>query len=70
MFRYCRTKRMVLSLSMTGNVREQVVCLCSSDEVYLSWSHTFHKNSNYARFKVTTALMNRLMEIVLQYRHV
>jgi hypothetical protein len=58
MFGYCRTKQLVLSLSMKANVREQLVCFCSSDELHLTWSHTFHKNSNYARFKVTTALMN------------
>jgi len=44
---------------MNGIVREQLVCLGSCNEVHLTWSQTFHKNSNYARFEVITALMNR-----------
>jgi len=50
---------------MKGNVREQLMCLCSCDEVYLTWSHTFHKNSNYSRFEVITALMNRVFWVQL-----
>ena len=59
MFRYCRIKRLVLSLSMKGSVREQLVCLCSCIEVHLTWPQTFHKNSYYARFEAIMALMNQ-----------
>jgi len=50
---------------MKGNITEQLMCLSSYDEVHLTWSHTFHKNSNYETFKVTTALMNRVFWIQL-----
>jgi len=40
-----------LSLSIKVNVREQLVCFCSCDVIYLIWSHTLHRAIKFCKFR-------------------